>query len=84
MRVEADEDTLVHDYRMVNLLKAEVDPHAVQEFTAAALRSSCGKRVTRDQFLAQGFALRHNYYDKADQLITIVEVTADTCGAVEK
>jgi hypothetical protein len=83
-KVTADDETLEHHYRLINLAKADVDPGMVAAFRADIMKSSCGKKVTRDQFLRKGYVLQHSYYDKDDELVTSIDVTEDACAALER
>jgi hypothetical protein len=82
-KVTAEGETLAHHYRLINLLKAEVEPAAIEPFRAGILESSCSKQVTQERFLRQGYSLQENYYDKNGVLITTVEITAEACLKLE-
>lgn len=83
-KITAEGLTLVNHYRLVRELKAEVDPAKVQAFRSAVLEKGCGNPATSARFLERGYAIRHSYYDKNDELIIVVEVTSATCSSLRK
>jgi len=72
---------LIYNYRLVNVLVAQVDHN---KFAAGAKerlkQSACNRPETRDNFLKKGVTLRYSYFDKDKQHIATVDVTPADCG----
>jgi hypothetical protein len=72
---------LIYNYRLVNVLVAQVDHN---KFAAGAKerlkQGACNRPETRDNFLKKGVTLRYSYFDKDKQHIATVDVTPADCG----
>gem|GEM_PF-599099 len=72
---------LIYNYRLVNVLAAQVDHN---KFVAGAKerlkQGACNRPETRDNFLKKGVTLRYSYFDKDKQHIATVDVTPADCG----
>lgn len=81
MTVSAEERTVIYNYRMVNLLAAEM---SVAEFREALrpgiIAGACSTPQTRDDFLRQGITMRYVYYDRTKTHLASLEVLPSDCG----
>jgi hypothetical protein len=75
------EGVLVYNYRLVNVLAANVDPNALLgNVRPGVTKSVCTTPDTRDKFLNEGITLRYSYVDKAGVQIASFDVSKADCG----
>jgi hypothetical protein len=72
---------LIYNYRLVNVLAAQVDHNKFAAGAKERLKEgACNRPETRDNFLKKGVTLRYSYFDKDKQHIATVDVTPADCG----
>ena len=81
VRMEALEGVLIYQNRLVNHSAAQLDSKAFQTAAKQMLQKSlCNTPATRDGLLKVGVTMRYVYHDKADALLTTVDIRPADCG----
>lgn len=76
--IDLDNDTMIFNYRFVNISAKEADPKKIEELQADLLTMSCTQASSKD-FLKNGMTLNYVFKDKDYQEIAHKTVALKDC-----